>query len=168
MVGKTIKYETRDGEEFDDYLTKQDIDHPLPGIIIITAIFGIDEDMIELSDAWASDGFIVSVPDIFWRVLPGPTADHAVGRDRMGKFDLEQGMKDIENGVGSYIEEIVPKGPSENILKVGDIILALDGDDVKMKMLATEIAMRKPNTEVVFTIVRDDELMNITVKLGEK
>ena len=76
--------------------------------------------------------------------------------------------EDIENGVGSYIEEIIPKGPSENILKVGDIILALDGDDVKMKMLATEIAMRKPNTDVVFTIVRDDELMNITVKLGEK
>ena len=97
MVGKTIKYKTRDGEEFDGYLTKQDIDHPLPGIIIITAIFGIDEDMIELSDAWASDGFIVSAPDIFWRVLPGPTADHAVGRDRMGKFDLEQGIKDIED-----------------------------------------------------------------------
>jgi len=74
----------------------------------------------------------------------------------------------IENGVGSYIEEIVPKGPSENILKVGDIILALDGDDVKMKLLATEIAMRKPNTDVIFTIVRDNLLMNITVKLGEK
>jgi serine protease Do len=74
----------------------------------------------------------------------------------------------IENGVGSYIEEIVPKGPSENILKVGDIILALDGNDVKMKLLATEIAMRKPNTDVIFTIVRDNLLMNITVKLGEK
>ena len=97
MVGETIKYKTRDGEEFDGYLTKQDIDHPLPGIIIITAIFGTDEDMIELSDAWASEGFIVSVPDIFWRILPGPTADHAVGRDRMGKFDLEQGIKDIED-----------------------------------------------------------------------
>ena len=97
MIGKTIKYKTRNGEEFDGYLTKQDIEEPLPGIVIIPAIFGTDDDMIQLSDAWASDGFIVSVPDIFWRVLPGPTADHAVGRDRMGKFDLEQGMKDIED-----------------------------------------------------------------------
>ena len=97
MVGNEIKYKTRDGKEFDGYLTKPDTDEPLPGIIIITAIFGNDEDMLELSDAWASDGFIVSVPDIFWRVLPGPTTDHAVGRDRMGKFDLEQGMKDIED-----------------------------------------------------------------------
>ena len=97
MASKTIKYETRDGEEFDGYLTKPGIDDPLPGIVIITAIFGTDDDMIQLSDGWASDGFIVSVPDIFWRVLPGPTADHAVGRDRMGKFDVEQGMKDIED-----------------------------------------------------------------------
>jgi len=99
MAGKTIKYGTRDGEEFDGYLTKPGIDDPLPGIVIITAIFGTDDDMIQLSDGWASDGFIVSVPDIFWRVLPGPTADHAVGRDRMGKFDVEQGMKDIEDVV---------------------------------------------------------------------
>ena len=99
MSGKIIKYETRDGEEFDGYLTKPGIDDPLPGIVIITAIFGTDEDMIQLSDGWASDGFIVSVPDIFWRVLPGPTTDHAVGRDRMGKFDVEQGMKDIEDVV---------------------------------------------------------------------
>ena len=97
MVGKTIKYKTRSGEEFDGYLTKPESDDPLPGIVIIPAIFGTDDDMIQLSDAWASDGFIVSVPDIFWRVLPGPTADHAVGRDRMGKFDLEQGMDDIED-----------------------------------------------------------------------
>ena len=99
MAGKTIKYGTRDGEEFDGYLTKTGIDDPLPGIVIITAIFGTDDDMIQLSDGWASDGFIVSVPDIFWRVLPGPTTDHAVGRDRMGKFDVEQGMKDIEDVV---------------------------------------------------------------------
>ncbi len=99
MAGKTIKYGTRDGEEFDGYLTKPGIDNPLPGIVIITAIFGTDEDIVQLSDGWASDGFIVSVPDIFWRVLPGPTADHAVGRDRMGKFDVEQGMKDIEDVV---------------------------------------------------------------------
>ena len=99
MVGKTIKYKTRSGEEFDGYLTKLGVDDPLPSIVIIPAIFGTDEDMIQLSDAWASDGFIVSVTDIFWRVLPGPTADHAVGRDRVGKFDVEQGMKDIEDVV---------------------------------------------------------------------
>ena len=76
--------------------------------------------------------------------------------------------KDIENGVGSYIEEIVPFSPADNLLKTGDIILKIDGVDVKVKMLATEIAIRKPNTDVVFTIIRDNQLKNITVKLGTR
>jgi carboxymethylenebutenolidase len=72
-------------------------DGPFPGILLITAIFGIDDEMIELADAWAADGFIVSVPDIFWRQLPGPTADFDVAIGRMQEFDPEQGMRDIED-----------------------------------------------------------------------
>ena len=112
--------------------------------------------------------------------IDGDYAQHIIQRLKSGekitrplvgiiyRAATKKDYEDIENGVGSFIEEIIPKGPSENILKVGDIILALDGDDVKMKMLATEIAMRKPKTDVVFTIVRKDELMNIIVTLGEK
>ena len=44
----------------------------------------------------------------------------------------------------------------------------VDGVDVKMKLLATEIAKRKPFTDIVFTVVRDNNLMNVTVKLGKK
>jgi carboxymethylenebutenolidase len=53
--------------------------------------------MRELSDAWANDGFIVSVPDIFWRQIPGPTTDMTEAFDRYGKFDPVQGMQDIED-----------------------------------------------------------------------
>ena len=102
MVGKTIKYKTRSGEEFDGYLTKPEINDPLPGIVIIPAIFGTDDDMIQLSDAWASDGFIVSVPDIFWRVLPGPTADskrQPPGHQKTSPHsEKPSGLGDRENG----------------------------------------------------------------------
>ena len=97
MLGTSIQYSTRDNSEFEGYLVKPEGEGPFPGLIIITAIFGTDEEMIQLSDAWAEDGFIVSVPDIFWRVLPGPTSDVDVARGRMGKFDREQGMKDVED-----------------------------------------------------------------------
>ena len=97
MPGKTIQYSTRDGDKFEGYLSKPDTDGPFPGLVVITAIFGTDEEMIGLSDAWALDGFIVSVPDIFWRVLPGPVSDFDTAYGRMGKFDPEQGMKDIED-----------------------------------------------------------------------
>lgn len=100
MASKDIKYTTRDGDTFDGYLSLPDGDGPKPGILLITAIFGTDDEMKELADAYAADGFVVSVPDIFWRVLPGPTADREVAFDRYGKFDFDQGMKDIEDLMG--------------------------------------------------------------------
>lgn len=100
MPGKTVEYTTRDGETFTGYLTKPEGDGPFPGILVITAIFGTDEEMIALADAWAADGFVVSVPDIFWRQVPGPTADREVAFARMNAFDPDQGMKDIEDLLG--------------------------------------------------------------------
>ena len=88
MPGADVRYTTRTGESFDGYLTGPAGDAPAPGILLITAIFGVDREMRELADAWAADGFLVSVPDIFWRQTPGPTADITVALDRYGKFDL--------------------------------------------------------------------------------
>ena len=48
-------------------------------------------------DDWAADGFVVSAPDIFWRVHPGPTAEQEVAFGRYEKFDPDQGMLDIED-----------------------------------------------------------------------
>ncbi|MBT4590328.1 MAG: dienelactone hydrolase family protein [Rhodospirillaceae bacterium] len=100
MPSSTIEYTTRDGEKFSGYLTKPEGDGPFPGILVITAIFGVDDEMKELADAWAADGFVVSVPDIFWRQVPGPTADMDVAFGRMNDFDPDQGMKDIEDLLG--------------------------------------------------------------------
>ena len=99
MPSTTIQYTTRDSVRCDGYLSKPRGDGPFPGILLITAIFGVDDEMKELADAWAADGFIVSVPDIFFRVLPGPVPvsefETAIGR--MHDFDRNQGLKDIED-----------------------------------------------------------------------
>ena len=68
----------------------------MPGILLITAIFGIDDEMKELANAWAADGFIVSVPDIFWRSC-WALADIEKAFDRHNAFDAEQGYKDVED-----------------------------------------------------------------------
>ena len=97
MTGIDVRYTTRTHETFDGYLTGPDGNAKARGILVITAIFGVDQEMRELADAWAGDGFLVSVPDIFWRQIPGPTADMSVAFDRYGKFDPVQGMRDIED-----------------------------------------------------------------------
>lgn len=97
MPSMDITYNTRDNEAFDGYLAVPDGDGKSPGIILITAIFGIDDEMKKLSDAWAKDGFVVSVPDIFWRVMPGPTADMEKAFARYSAFDPVKGMLDMED-----------------------------------------------------------------------
>jgi carboxymethylenebutenolidase len=97
MTGNDITYTTRAGENFTGYLTAPASGTPAPGILLITAIFGVDDEMKELADAWAADGFVVSTPDIFWRVMPGPTADMEKAFARYGAFDADQGMLDIED-----------------------------------------------------------------------
>ena len=45
MIGSSIEYETRNGEKFGGYLVKPDGEGAFPGILLITAIFGIDDEM---------------------------------------------------------------------------------------------------------------------------
>jgi carboxymethylenebutenolidase len=97
MPSAEITYRTRNDETFTGYLSSPDGNGQFPGILLITAIFGVDDEMKELSDAWAADGFVVSTPDIFWRVMPGPTADMDKAFARYEAFDADQGMLDIED-----------------------------------------------------------------------
>ena len=97
MPSKNIKYTTRDNETFDGYLTQPEDDKQYSGIVWITAIFGADQTMKNMADEWAKDGFIVSMPDIFWRVHPGPTDNREIAQSRYAAFDAEQGMLDIED-----------------------------------------------------------------------
>ena len=97
MPSKGITNTTRDNETYEGYLTEPEGDGKVPGILLIPAIFGTDDEMKELADAWAADGFVISVPDIFWRVMPGPTADIDRAFGRYNAFDVEQGYKDVED-----------------------------------------------------------------------
>ena len=97
MPRSEITYKTRTGEKFDGVLAQPTGDAELPGLVLITAIFGIDDEMIELAEAFAEDGFIVSVPDYFWRQTPGPTASRDVAFERMNAYDQSEGIKDIED-----------------------------------------------------------------------
>lgn len=99
MAGSEITYTTRANEIFSGYMARPAGDAKAPGILLITAIFGIDQEMIDISEAWAADGFVVSTPDIFWRQMPGPTADMEKAFARYNAFDPDQGMKDIEDMV---------------------------------------------------------------------
>jgi carboxymethylenebutenolidase len=72
MPSKSIKIRARDGSEFNCYLSMPAADGKVPAIVLASAVHGVDKDVRELVDEFASHGYIAAAPDLFWRSVPGP------------------------------------------------------------------------------------------------
>jgi carboxymethylenebutenolidase len=59
----------------------------------------VDEDMRAIADQWAKRGFLVAVPDYFFRVAPGPLGRDEAGRKlafaRWEKLDVDRAIEDV-------------------------------------------------------------------------
>ena len=69
-------------------------------------------------------------------------------------------------GIGAYVKEIVPDSPAAGIIKVGDIILSMNGKMVKWRLLATLVKSKKIGDEVNFIILRDGLEIPLTFIMG--
>jgi carboxymethylenebutenolidase len=74
MPGKSVKVPSREGGEFDCYLAMADGMGPVPGVVLASAVHGVDADIMAIADELAAGGFIAAAPDLFWRTIPGPLA----------------------------------------------------------------------------------------------
>ncbi|MGA9081396.1 MAG: dienelactone hydrolase family protein, partial [Pseudolabrys sp.] len=72
MPGKTIQIRGRVDSDFDCYLAMPQADGPVPAVVLASAVHGVDKDLRDLADEFASYGFIAAAPDLFWRTIPGP------------------------------------------------------------------------------------------------
>ena len=46
-------------------------DQPGPGVLLLQEVFGVNDNMRGLADRLARAGYVVLVPDVFWRIEPG-------------------------------------------------------------------------------------------------
>ncbi|MEO1046542.1 MAG: dienelactone hydrolase family protein [Pseudomonadota bacterium] len=71
-------------------------------IIVIQEIFGVNSGIRRKCDKWAEAGYLALAPDLFWRLEPGIALDPDIesefnqALDWMGKFNQDQGIRDIE------------------------------------------------------------------------
>ena len=72
MPGSNIKIPSSQGGAFDGYLALLPSAGVAPAIVLASAIHGVDQDIRDLADEFASHGFIAMAPDLFWRSVPGP------------------------------------------------------------------------------------------------
>ena len=73
-----------------------------------------------------------------------------------------------KHGYGVYIEEVVVDSPSYGVLHVGDMILKINGEDVKWRMLASIVKMKDIGEVVKLIILRDGMKIPIAMTLQSK
>jgi serine protease Do len=117
-------------------------------------------------------GFAIPV-DAVKLVLPQLIATGHVTRGRLGV--LIQGMDDdlagalgLDHPHGALVEQVESGGPAERAgLKSGDLILAVDGQDIAhSEDLPRTIAPHKPGSSVRLTVLRDKKTKDVGVTLA--
>ena len=89
MNSRWIDIKAQDGGTFKAYLS---LPHQArsggkgPGILLIQEIFGVNSHIRGVADQYASDGYTVLAPDVFWRAQP--------------MIELGYGPEDREKGIG--------------------------------------------------------------------
>jgi len=80
---------------FNGYLVESDKSGS-PSLILIHEIFGITPYIRELAESYASAGYNVLVPDLFWRVEPGIELDPAIAEQRDRAMQLNKTFNDTQ------------------------------------------------------------------------
>ena len=91
-MNQYIKFPSQSGGEVPAYLTRAVTDQPRPGIILLQEIFGVNANMRLTADTFATFGYDVIVPDLFWRQEPGLDLDPASAEDREKATGLMKGL----------------------------------------------------------------------------
>lgn len=105
IAGKTLELAMRDGRKMGAELFAKP-GMVAPGIVMVGAVFGVDEELKQIARSYAEAGFPVLALDIFFRIQPGPLAREGEGRAqamaRYAAFDVEQGVKDLADAVAIF------------------------------------------------------------------
>ena len=96
MAGKEISIKCDDGD-FMGYLALP-ASGSGPGIVVIQEIFGVNAVMREITDMYASAGFMALCPDLFWRQEPGVNITDQSEEEWQKAFQLYQGF-DVDKGI---------------------------------------------------------------------
>ena len=99
MAGSFIEVVAQDGGRFNAYVARP-AQGSGPGLVLLQEIFGVNESMKSTADRYAEEGYVVLVPDLFWRIKPGidlgyGDADMQQALGYLGQFDTDLAVDDI-------------------------------------------------------------------------
>ena len=134
-----IQIPTLEGDaRFDAYIAEP-AGSPNAAIIVIQEIFGVNAGIRRKCDRWAELGYLAIAPDLFWRLERGVELDPDLPEefkqalDLMGRFNQDQGIRDIEATIREARNRLGENG------KVGCVGFCLGGRLAFMTSSRTDI-----------------------------
>jgi carboxymethylenebutenolidase len=97
MTTQNVTISALSGGSFNAYLAAPS-NQPRAGIVLIQEILGVDQNMRQTADDYAKEGYLVIVPDLYWRLEPGVQLDSDDENQRTKGFELLQAF-DVDSGV---------------------------------------------------------------------
>lgn len=99
MAGEFIDINTQDGDTFRAYLSLPPRGKG-PGIVLCHEIFGANATMRALADTYAAEGYVVALPDLYWREEPGLEFGYTSGDWQRAfalsqSYDFDLGVEDV-------------------------------------------------------------------------
>lgn len=137
-MSETVSISTLSGDESFGAYVARPAGEPRAAIIVIQEIFGVNAGIRRKCDRLAEDGYLAVAPDLFWRLQPGIELDPDIepefqqALDWMGKFDQDQGIRDIEATIHHIRREM-------GVDKVGCVGYCLGGRLAYMTAARTDI-----------------------------
>ena len=101
MTTQNVTIPAFSGGSFSAYLAAPST-QPRAGIILIQEILGVNQNMRQTADDYAKEGYLVLVPDLYWRLEPGVELDSEVkeqwtkGFELLHAFDIDSGVEDLK------------------------------------------------------------------------
>ncbi|MGR3910553.1 dienelactone hydrolase family protein [Burkholderia sp. SR8] len=130
-MGSYIDIDSHDGQRFRAYQAVP-AQGSGPGLVLLQEIFGINGYMRTMADRFAEEGYVVLVPDLFWRMKPGVELGYGEAdfNEALGyneRLDIDLAIADIGSTIAALRALPMQAG------KVGAIGYCLGG---KLAMLA--------------------------------
>ena len=109
MNSRWMDIKAQDGGRFNGYLSLPHLAGKAgkgPGIVLIQEIFGVNSHIRAVADQYASDGYTVLAPDLFWRMqsmvdLGYGEDDFQKGFEYMQKMDFAVAVKDLAASISA-------------------------------------------------------------------
>ncbi len=136
-------------------------------------VIGINTFLISPSGAFSGMGFAIPTQ------IVQPTVDSLVRYGKVEHSYIGVGITDVtpenskffdlKDANGAVISEVTPDSPGARAgLKVGDVIVGLDGKTVSgAGELQAEVSEKRPGTKVSLDVLRDGKKVNVPVTLEE-